>query len=654
MDVENLNKLILSTKQLVVLYVEDNDDVAQNMILILDDLFDKVIYAKNGIDGLNKFNENHIDLIISDINMPKLNGIEMLEKINKLAPNTPSILVTAESETKYYKDAIDLHIKAFLNKPVDLYQFYKALEDIVKDIREKEIQSDQITYLLNTNTKLLDLASQISTQKDINKLLENVLKGAIELSSSDGGTLYLLNKKKNILEFSISINNTLDIHYGGTGQKDSWPPLPLYNEDNTLNKKNVSVVSAMEDKLININNIYQTTSYNFSGAKEFDKKMGYKTTSMLVIPLKNRDDIVIGVIQLINKHKDNDITSFLSHDEHIITSMASLATMVLENNQLVNDLEHFLYSLIESIGSAISAKSKYTAKHIDNVSILSKIIADGINDNNTIYKDIKYDAVQLEEIRLAALLHDIGKISTPAYIMDKATKLEKVCDRIDTINLRFELLKKDIEIAYLKNEIVEHKKNDIIKQLDVDLDFLNIINSGQTVMSDKYIDRLNSIYEKTGLLTEDEFYNLSIKAGTLTQKDRDIINNHVVVTYDMIKDLQFPKKFPNVVKIASSHHKTLDGKGYAAKEIIDLELTLEDKILVLADIFEALSTQDRPYKKPNTINQIAYIFVSMIENKQLDKDLVKMFFEDKLYLKYGKIYLHDSQLDKLTVDFSKL
>jgi len=334
--------------------------------------------------------------------------------------------------------------------------------------------------------------------------------------------------------------------------------------------------------------------------------------------------------------------------------MASLATMVLENNQLVYDLEHFVYSLIESIGSAISAKSKYTAEHIDNVSILSKIIADGINDNNTTYKDVEYNQDQLEEIRLAALLHDIGKISTPAYIMDKATKLEKVCDRIKIIKLKFELAKKDLEIAYLKNEIDEHQKNDKLQSLKVDFDFLTIINNGQTIMSDKYIDRLNNIYERTGLLTEDELYNLSIKSGTLTQKDRDIINNHVVVTYDMIKDLKFPKKFPNIVKIASSHHKTLDGKGYAAKEIIDLELSLEDKILVLADIFEALSTKFRPYREPNTINQIAYIFLSMVENKQLDKDLVKMFFEDKLYLKYGEGHLSDSQLDELTVDFSKL
>ena len=650
----NLDKLILDTKQLVLLYVEDDNTVAQNMLIVLEDFFDTIIFAKNGKEGLSKFNENHIDIIISDINMPELNGIEMLKQISTLAPNTPSILITAENEKKYFKDAIDLGIKGVLSKPMDLNQFYKVLQDIVDEIKTKEIQSDKLNYLLNANDKLIDLATQLSNQKNMNKLLENVLIGAKELSHADGGTLYLLNRQENTLDFSISINDTLDIHYGGTGKEVSWPPLPLYNEDNTLNKKNVSVVSAIEGKLININNIYQTTSYNFSGAKEFDKKMNYKTTSMLVVPLKDRNDVIIGIIQLINKQQDNKIISFLSYDEHIIASMASLATMVLENNQLVKDLEKFLYSLIESIGSAISAKSKFTAEHMDNVSILSKIIADGINSNSTIYKDIKYNTEQLEEIRLAALLHDIGKISTPAYIIDKATKLETKYDRIETIKLKFELFKKDIEILYLKNEITTDQKNEMIKNLDLDFDFLSIMNNGQTVMDDKHIEKLNSIYKRTGLLTEDELYNLSIKAGTLTQKDRDIINNHVVVTYDMIKNLPFPKKFKNVVTIASSHHKTLDGKGYAAKEIMDRELTLEDKILVLADMFEALSTQDRPYRKPNTINEIAYIFISMVKNKQLDKDLVQMFFEDKLYLEYGKDHLSSLQLDKITADFSKL
>ena len=238
--------------------------------------------------------------------------------------------------------------------------------------------------------------------------------------------------------------------------------------------------------------------------------------------------------------------------------------------------------------------------------------------------------------------------------MDKATKLETIYDRIHSIKNRFELTKKDVEIAYLKNTISKTEMKTQIQQLDDDFSFLDTINDGQTFMSDDNVQRLQEIFEKYDILDEDELYNLSIKAGTLTQTDRDIINNHVVVTYDMIKDINFPKKFSNVVKIASSHHKTLDGKGYAAKDIMDLELSLADSILVLSDIFEALSTQNRPYRKPNTVDQIAYIFISMIENKILDKDLVKMFFEDKLYLEYAKEHLNEEQIDELTASFDSI
>ena len=586
--------------------------------------------------------------------MPHTNGIKMLKTVKFLAPDTPSIIITSQNQYKYYKEIWELDVKTFVEKPVKIEKLYDAIQLVVNDIKSKDLESDKLLYLTNANKKILDIGCEITIEKNIDKLLEDVLLGAKELSNADGGTLYLVNSENNTLEFKISINDTLKIHNGGTGKKASWPPIKILNEDNTVNKKNVSVVCAAEKKLININNIYQSTNYNFTGAKDFDAKMNYKTTSMLVVPMTNGDDEIIGVIQLINKKNNEKVTSFVSDDEILIKSMASLATMILRNKQLVIDLEELLYSLIKSIGSAINAKSKYTAEHIDNVAILSEIIAHGINKNEKYYKDVIFNENELEEIRLAALLHDIGKISTPAYIMDKATKLETIYDRIHSIKNRFELTKKDVEIAYLKNTISKTEMKTQIQQLDDDFSFLDTINDGQTFMSDDNVQRLQEIFEKYDILDEDELYNLSIKAGTLTQTDRDIINNHVVVTYDMIKDINFPKKFSNVVKIASSHHKTLDGKGYAAKDIMDLELSLADSILVLSDIFEALSTQNRPYRKPNTVDQIAYIFISMIENKILDKDLVKMFFEDKLYLEYAKEHLNEEQIDELTASFDSI
>ena len=660
---DNLVQLIKYTKKLNLLYVEDDQSIADITIRILGYFFDTIIYACDGEDGLLKFNENHIDLIITDINMPHLNGIEMLTSIKELNPNTPSIIMTAHNETQYYQNAIGLNVRGYILKPASIKEITTILIKIVEEKKQEDIRNDKFNYLLNSNKKLIDIGYQISSQKDFNQLLETILLGAKELSGADGGTLYLFNNIDKTLEFKIVNNSSLNIHHGGTKSQIEWPGLKIYNDDNTINNKNISIVCATQDKLININDIYHSTTFDFSGAKNFDANNNYKTTSMLVIPMENKDNELIGVIQLINKTHNNTVVSFNKDDEALITSMSSQAAMMIQNNQLVKDLEVLLYSLIKSIGTALNEKSNYTAKHIDNVAKLSKIIINGINNNNDIYKDISFTNEEEEEIKLSAWLHDIGKIATPEHIIDKSTKLETIYDKINIIEAKFEILKKDIEISFLKNEITQELKNTKIKQIEDDIIFLNIINSGKIFMSDKFIDRLNNITKhndivinnkKIEIIDKNDLYNLSIKKGTLSAEDREVINNHVIVTYNMLKDVPFPKRFANVPKIAGSHHKTIDGKGYGSKDILNQELTLAERILVIADIFEALSAKDRPYKEPNTLSQIANIFLAMVKNKELDKDLVKVFFQDKLYIEYANENLTETQIDEINIDFEEL
>lgn len=212
--------------------------------------------------------------------------------------------------------------------------------------------------------------------------------------------------------------------------------------------------------------------------------------------------------------------------------------------------------------------------------------------------------------------------------------------------------KKDIEISYLKDEISSDDMQSQLSQIDIDFEYINKINKGDTFMSDINLEKLDKISKRyPKLFTKDEMYNLSIKKGTLTKEDRDIINNHVIITYDMLKEVPFPNKYSNVPKIAGSHHITTDGRGYASVELLDQELTMQDKILAVADIFEALSAVDRPYRDANTLNQIAKIFKSMVENKDLDKEIVKLFFEEKLYLEYVNEHFTAFQKDELTEVF---
>lgn len=644
-------ELVQITKPLTVLYVEDDETVAKSMQKILYRLFDNVIYAKNGQEGLEKFQSNKIDIIISDINMPQLSGIGMLQEIKKSEQKVPAMLITAHQELGYYEDAMELNVDAYLNKPINVDKLIEKIKDVSVNIKKTKALDNSYDTLTNANQKLLDIGYKITSQKDFTKILETILLGAKELSDSDGGTLYLYNEKNNTLEFKIATNDTLKIH----NNHIDWKPLNIYNEDDTLNLKNVAVVAAIKDKLINIPDVYKSDEFDFSGAMAFDKSQNYQTKSMLVLPMKNKDNELVGVIQLINKQVDDATSNFTEQDEILIKAMASLATMIIENNQLVIDLEALLYGLIDSVNKALSEKSKYTQKHNDNVATLTNIIATGINNNTSIYPKVEYSDIELEEIRLSAMLHDIGKVTTPVHIMDKATKLETIYDRIHTIKLRFESAKKDTEIAYLKNEIDEITKNDTLIRLDNQFIQIEKINNGEYFAKDDEYEEIAKIAQDSNyeLLTKDELYNLSTRKGTLTAEDREIINNHVIVSYDMIKELPFPKKFKNVPKIAASHHKTIDGGGYAAKEIKDLELTLKDKILVIADIFEALSSKDRPYKDPNTLSQIFRIFTFLIKDNKIDKDLVKMFFEDGLYLEYAKDHFEPSQMENIEEDIQK-
>jgi len=645
-------ELLEITKPLTVLYVEDDEIVAKNMQKILSKLFDNVIYATNGQTGLEQFQSHDIDIIISDINMPELSGINMLKEIKKTNIKVPAMLITAHQELEYYEDAMELNVDAYLNKPINVDKLIEKIKNVAIHIKKTKALDNSYETLTNANQKLLDIGYKITSQKDFTKILETILLGAKELSNSDGGTLYLYNEKDDTLEFKIATNDTLKIHNNNI----NWKPLNIFNEDkNTINVKNVAVVSAMKDKLINIPDVYKSEEFDFAGAKAFDENQKYQTKSMLVIPMKNKDNELVGVIQLINKLSNGQIISFTNEDEILIKAMASLATMIIENNQLVIDLEALLYGLINSVNKALSEKSKYTQQHNDNVVVLTNIIAAGINNNKTIYPDIEYTDIEMEEIRLSAMLHDIGKITTPVHIMDKATKLETIYDRLHTIKLRFELLKKDIEISFLKNEITEEIKNEKIVELDNDFVLIEKLNNGEYFAKDEEYERVETLAKDSDytLLTKDELYNLSTRKGTLTAEDREIINNHVVMSYEMIKELPFPKKFKDVPKIACSHHKTIDGGGYASKEIIDLELTLKDKILVIADIFEALSSKDRPYKAPNTLSQIFRIFTFLIKDNKIDRYLVQMFFEDGLYLEYAKEHFEESQMEDIQEDIQK-
>ena len=542
-----------------------------------------------------------------------------------------------------------------LLKDIKKHKLLNYKGKILKEGDVIHIDTGNIENTLLSESKfeeIMKINLAFSSEHNKEKLLENILTLTRKLTNADAGTLYIKSKDEKTLQFKVVQNDSLNIFMGGTKDKLDWNNLPIFLEDGSLNNKMVAVVCANEKRIINISDVYKTTKYKFEGTKQFDKKTSYRSKSMLVIPLINHENEVIGVLQLINKIKNQEIVSFDKFDEKVIISLASQAAMALTNMYLINSLEDFINAFVATIAKAIDAKSPYTKDHIAKVEKIALLLAKAINDDETIYKDVKYTQNDYKQIALAAWMHDIGKISMPEHVIDKATKLEKIFDRIHLVEQRFELIKKDKEIEYLKQLISKDEFENSIKQLNENIEFIKKTNLGGEFMLDEDIEKLENIskqtYVKNGesfpLLSQDELYNLSIKKGTLTKEEIDIIKNHAQLSLDMISELPFPKKYKDVLNIACNHHEKLNGLGYP-RGLSDSQISLEDRIMILADIFEALTASTRPYKEAMKLSTVENILTTMTKRGELDKNLVDFFFNHDIFKEYSKEELKDYQLD---------
>ncbi|MCD4718668.1 MAG: GAF domain-containing protein [Desulfobacula sp.] len=515
-------------------------------------------------------------------------------------------------------------------------------------------------------SELTAIGKALGTGKDISVLLEMILSIARRFTKADGGTLYLVDHKTKTLVFNVIHNESLNIKKGG-GSID-LPGVPLYNEDNTPNHSNVSSYVFHTGRIVNIKNVYKTKRFQFNGIKRFDEALHYKSQSMIVIPMKNHEDDIIGILQLINSKNlfTNKTISFSKDDQEKATALASQASVILTQQALILEMKKLFEAFIKAIAVSIDEKSKHTGGHIQRVTELSMMIAHKINQDNTIFKTTSLSYDQMDELRIAALMHDTGKITTPEHIISKSTRLETVHDRIELIKTRWELFKTNQKLAAAQKKLAlfdqtaKQKQitqiNNICKEkidiLEKEFETLSYINSSKEHLNQSLIDQLEVIYEKSDkifgklqpCLTEDEFENLCILRGTLTSKERDIINNHAYLTEKILNKLPWPKKLANIPSIAGAHHEKLDGSGYPL-HLSKKDLNLQARILAIADIFEALSARDRPYKNPMNLSKTVNILEQMGENGLLDKDIIKLFFKSQTHLEYAKRYLSQSQID---------
>ena len=532
---------------------------------------------------------------------------------------------------------------------------------------------NSVDDLLRRLEQLNAIGTALSKERDITRLLESILVAAKTITHADGGTLYRVTDDQQALRFEILRTDSLHIAMGGTsGNPINFPNLPLRDADGKRNDSLVAAYAVLHNQTVNIADAYTEANFDFSGTRQFDERTGYRSQSFLAVPMKDHEGDVIGVLQLINaKHpQTGEVVSFSSADQSLAESLASQAAIAITNRNLMTQLEALFESFISLINLAIDEKSHYTGGHCQRVPALTMMLAEAVNaTKGGPLADFTMDDRDRYELKIAGLLHDCGKVTTPVHVVDKATKLQTLFDRMQLVDTRFEVLKRDLEIAALREQLALREARDApaeaeimastrsaIDALDDDREFLRKANLGGEFMKDADVERVRKIgtgarWRNTDgiecdFLTAEEIENLTIRAGTLTAGERDIINYHIVATIKMLEQLPWPKHLKNVPEYAGGHHERMDGKGYP-KGLTRDQMSVQARVMGIADIFEALTARDRPYKQGMKLSQAMGIMHKFRTGGHIDPDLFDIFVGEQVYLRYAQQFLDPWQIDEV-------
>jgi len=517
--------------------------------------------------------------------------------------------------------------------------------------------------------RLNEIGIALSSVRDTRSLLQRILDEAQSIISADGATVYL--KKGNSLVFEILRTYSLDLSQGGVGEESiELPPISLIDDNGHYNDRTVVTYSANHKASINICDAYDEDGFDFSGTHCFDEEMNYRSISFLAVPLLDNNNEVTGVIQLINKLlPDGTVYQFDRQDQRLLESLASQAAVALRNAQLMEQQKELFEAFIELIASAIDEKSPYTGGHCRRVPELTMMFANKLSATDLgDFANFELSEQEFYALKIAAWLHDCGKITTPEYVVDKATKLETLFDRIHLIDTRYEVVKRDLEIERLHKLLAhyrgEHKDLDIEKALSHELDaalhqieeeklFLRTANRGSEWMGDDAIEHVKDIASRrwnsgeennVPFLSDNEVYNLCIRKGTLTAEERSIINHHIDASIRMLETLPFPEHLRMVPEYAGGHHERIDGKGYP-RGLTRQQMSIPARMMAIADIFEALTAADRPYKPAKPLSEALTILGRMKQEGHIDPDLFEVFIKERVYLDYAARYLDKKQWD---------
>ena len=564
------------------------------------------------------------------------------------------------------------------------------------------MQNETPALSQKTLYRLFETAISLSAEQNIDTLLEKIVLTARELCHADGGTLYLIDEENKRLKFSILQNDTLHTQMGGTSGNDiNFPPLYLYDpETGEPNYKNVATYCVLADEIVNIDDAYSTDKFDFSGTKKFDQSSGYHSQSFLALPLRTHSGKTIAVLQLLNAQvpETGDVVPFTKESEVVLEALGSYAAVAIDNQMMADAQRSLLESFLAVLAQTIDEKSLSLGGHCQRVPVIARMLAFAADGDETVFKDFSMDEDDWYAFHLASWLHDCGKITIPTYIEEKSARLETVYNRIHEIRQRFEILRRDAHIEYLKKRLAGKTSSEVllnefsirVKKLKDDFDFIARCNLSELPLKDADRDRLEKISKQTyhryfdkkagisqgelnkmgenlppdenpkealledspEMMTEEynrgEVYSLAAP-GIRTLEEETRLERHVETTVNMLQSISFPKSMSKIVEYACAHHEKVDGTGYPYG-LTREEMSVPARILAIADYFEKISSATRSDQKVRNLRDIIAEMSERAKDGTIDPDLFNLFLTSKVYQEYAEQYMDISQIDYVPIE----
>ena len=469
--------------------------------------------------------------------------------------------------------------------------------------------------------KMKHIGILFSAEKDVDKLISLILNEVMDMVQCDAGSVYIVeeNDGLQVLRFMKSHNRSIDFKFEDTILKMDGTSLAGYS---AINK--VSFISNDLSTLKEMGLIYNDY---------FDRTTNYHTQNMMVVPMLDIKNEVVGVLQLINKMEEGVIVPFDAFEEELVLAIASQAAILLERSLLYNSIKVLFENFVESMVLTIDKRDPTTSGHSLRVAHYVKELINAVNETRDgILKDTHFTEEETQEIYYASLLHDIGKIGVSEVLLGKRFKLSP--GTLELIRYRFMYLKSYLQCRLLNDHISSEEKA-LLENADQYYQLIVKVN-GMGYLSDEDEAILREMaeiqYEEVDgqnkyLLSELELENLLVKKGNLTSEERAIMQKHATYTYDILKDIPWPDYLKRIPRMSAAHHEKLDGSGYP-NQLKHEEIHLEAKLIAVADVFEALTAIDRPYKRSISIVEAIAILREEAKKDHLDQELVELFIEE--------------------------